>query len=80
MQQGYGRDGKAFRNFGTIISLYDWIFGTLHIPEGRPSRYGLPGANAHWLEELFYPLVRTRRTKPAAGSLPVAGATSTADV
>ncbi|HEY8385873.1 MAG TPA: sterol desaturase family protein [Porticoccaceae bacterium] len=54
---GYGRDGKHYRNYGTVLSLYDWMFGTLHIPEGRPFRYGLPGDNAHWLEELFYPLV-----------------------
>lgn len=58
---GYGRDGKNYRNFCTILSLYDWIFGTLHIPEGRPSHYGLPGKDAHWLEELFYPLVRIRK-------------------
>ncbi len=67
---GYGRDGASFQNFGTVISLYDWIFGTLHIPDGRPSRYGLPGDNAHWLEELFYPLVRIRNKKPAAEETP----------
>ena len=61
---GYGKDGAAYRNFGTIVSVYDWIFGTLHIPEGRPSRYGVPGTNAHWLEELMYPLVRLPK-KPA---------------
>jgi len=58
---GYGHDGKTYRNFGTIISFYDWIFGTLHIPQGRPSRYGLPGENAHWLEELFYPLISVKQ-------------------
>lgn len=55
---GYGRDGAAYRNFGIVIALWDWLFGTLHIPEGRPSRYGLPGHEAHWLEELFYPAVQ----------------------
>lgn len=54
---GYGRDGKSYRNYGTVLSLYDWMFGTLHIPDGRPSRYGLPGETAHWLEELLYPLI-----------------------
>jgi hypothetical protein len=34
------------------------MFGTLHIPTGRPWRYGLPGPQPHWAEELFYPLVR----------------------
>lgn len=62
---GFGKDGKAYRNFGTVISLYDWVFGTLHIPEGRPSRYGIPGENAHWLEELFYPLVRIKKKAPS---------------
>lgn len=55
---GFGRDGKNYRNFGTVISLYDWLFGTLHIPDGRPANYGLPVRDAHWLEQLFYPLVR----------------------
>ncbi len=55
---GYGRDGKNYRNFGTVISLWDWLFGTLHIPAGRPANYGLPVRDAHWLEQLFYPLVR----------------------
>lgn len=54
---GYGKDGKHYRNFGIVLSIWDWVFGTLHIPEGRPSRYGLPGPNPHWTEELFYPLV-----------------------
>lgn len=55
---GYGHDGKNYRNFCTILSLFDWLFGTLHIPDGRPAQYGLPGKQVHWLEELFYPLVR----------------------
>jgi hypothetical protein len=55
---GFGRDGKNYRNFGTVVSLYDWMFGTLHIPQGRPANYGLPVRDAHWLEQLFYPLVR----------------------
>lgn len=60
---GYGKDGKTYRNFGVVLSLYDWVFGTLHIPEGRPDHYGLPGKDAHWLEELFYPLVNFERKK-----------------
>lgn len=61
---GYGRDGAGYRNFGTVLSLWDWAFGTLHIPNGRPWRYGNPGATAHWLEELFYPLVRIKPAEP----------------
>ena len=55
---GFGRDGAPYRNYGVMIAFYDRLFGTLHIPEGRPARYGLPGPNAHWAEEVFYPLVR----------------------
>jgi sterol desaturase/sphingolipid hydroxylase (fatty acid hydroxylase superfamily) len=57
---GFGRDGASYKNFGVMLSLFDWMFGTLHIPEGRPSRYGLPGHEIDWAEELFYPLVRRR--------------------
>jgi len=62
---GFGRDGKNYRNFGTVVSLYDWMFGTLHIPEGRPAHYGLPLRDPHWLEQLCYPLVR--KPVPARG-------------
>lgn len=55
---GYGKDGASYRNFGVMLSVWDWLFGTLHIPSGRPFRYGVPGHQAHWAEELFYPLVR----------------------
>lgn len=61
---GFGKDGASYRNFGVMLSVWDWVFGTLHIPDGRPYRYGLPGHDAHWLEELAYPLVRINR-KPA---------------
>jgi len=61
---GYGRDGKSYRNFGVVLSVYDWLFGTLHIPQGRPAHYGVPGHKAHWLEELLYPLVRINTTSP----------------
>lgn len=57
---GYGKDGAIYRNFAVTLSLMDWVFGTLHIPSGRPSRYGLPGSNAHWAEEVLYPLVQLK--------------------
>ena len=62
---GFGKDGAAYRNYGVMLSVWDWLFGTLHIPEGRPYRYGIPGHDAHWLEELAYPLVRIGKTAAA---------------
>jgi len=58
---GYGRDGASYRNYAVMFSFFDTLFGTLHIPNGRPAKYGLPGPNAPWTEEIFYPLVRARR-------------------
>lgn len=54
---GFGKDGKAYRNFCTMLSIYDRMFGTLHIPEGRPRFYGLPGGEHHWFRQMLYPLV-----------------------
>lgn len=74
---GYGgRNGASYRNFCTILSLYDWLFGTLRIPDGRPARYGLPGHDVHWLEELLYPLVRMKKKERAAQAQPAAPAHS----
>lgn len=52
---GYGKDGGNFRNYGIFLSIYDWLFGTLHIPEGRPFRYGIPGNVPHWADDAFAP-------------------------
>ncbi len=57
---GYGRDGASYRNYAVTFAFLDWAFGTLHIPNGRPAKYGLPGPEPHWSEEVFYPLVRVR--------------------
>lgn len=57
---GYGHDGANYRNYAVTLSALDWIFGTLHIPQGRPWKYGLPGPNPHWLEEILFPLVPGR--------------------
>lgn len=54
---GYGRDGKAYRNFNTMLTVFDRLFGTLHVPEGRPWRYGVPGGEHHWLRQMLFPLV-----------------------
>ena len=60
---GYGRDGKAYRNFCTMLSFYDRLFGTLHVPEGRPWRYGLPGGEHIWWRQLLFPLVPLGESK-----------------
>lgn len=64
---GYGRDGTNFRNYAIMLSLYDWMFGTLHIPSGRPWKYGVPGPNPHWTEEVFYPFALSRVARPMPG-------------
>ncbi len=63
---GYGRDGKAYRNFCTMITLYDRLFKTLHIPQGRPAKYGIMGREKHWLEEIIFPLYRSKPTAAPA--------------
>lgn len=65
---GYGKDGAPYRNYAVTFAFLDWMFGSLHIPEGRPAKYGLPGPEPHWAEEVFYPLVRTgSRVQSAIG-------------
>ncbi len=58
---GWGKDGGVHRNFAVMLSLYDRLFGTLHIPQGRPAHYGLPGPVEPWGESVLYPLVRPKR-------------------
>ncbi|TCM14709.1 fatty acid hydroxylase family protein [Novosphingobium sp. PhB165] len=53
---GYGKDGGNYRNFGIFLSIFDWMFGTLHIPNGRPFRYGIPGSTPHWADDAFSPI------------------------
>jgi sterol desaturase/sphingolipid hydroxylase (fatty acid hydroxylase superfamily) len=57
VHHGYGRDGKAYRNFCTMLSVFDRAFGTLHIPAGRPRRYGLPGGEHPWVRQMLFPLL-----------------------
>jgi len=66
---GYGKDGGPFRNYAVTFAFLDWIFGTLHIPQGRPWRYGVPGKDPHWSEEVFYPVVRRGEAGPSGASV-----------
>lgn len=63
VHHGYGRDGANYRNFCTFFSFYDRLFGTLHVPEGRPWRYGMPGGDPHWVRQLLFPLVPLAKSK-----------------
>lgn len=64
---GYGKDGGNFRNYGVFLAIYDWMFGTLFIPEGRPYRYGLPGTDPHWADDAMSPLNLSGLLKKAQG-------------
>lgn len=63
---GYGKDGGNFRNYAVTLALFDWMFGTLFIPQGRPWKYGIPGPNAYWAEEVFFPLYRAKTRQDEA--------------
>ncbi len=62
---GYGRDGKMYCNYAVMLATYDWLFGSLYLPSGAPSRYGVPGETPHWAEEVFFPIVRIERPSTA---------------
>ncbi|MET1079662.1 MAG: sterol desaturase family protein [Pseudomonas sp.] len=54
-------------NFGNLLFFWDILFGTAKITRRRPQAYGIEHlAAASWREELFWPLVRTRRVARAA--------------
>ena len=49
------------RNFAVHLPLFDWLFGTLHLPGERwPARYGIDGdpVPEGWLAQLLWPLRR----------------------
>ena len=60
---GYGKNGRAYNNFSTMISMWDRMFGTLFIPEGRPMFYGLPGGEHEWYRQILYPFIPLGETQ-----------------
>ena len=66
---GYGKDGKTYRNYAVMITVWDRLFGTLHVPAGRPANYGVPGKDKHWSEEIFFPVIRRRQTSTVVPSV-----------
>lgn len=57
---GYGKDGKMYKNFAVTLAIFDTLFGSLYLPEGRPAKYGVPGSQPYWAEEAFYPAYQRR--------------------
>ncbi len=56
-------------NFGNLLFLWDVVFGTAKITRRRPPAYGIEHLSPiSWKEELFWPLVRSRRTAPSVNS------------
>jgi sterol desaturase/sphingolipid hydroxylase (fatty acid hydroxylase superfamily) len=58
----HGEEKEAIDvNFAIHFPLYDWLFGTYHMPEGRwPNGYGVGGhpvPGGYW-RQLMYPFVR----------------------
>jgi sterol desaturase/sphingolipid hydroxylase (fatty acid hydroxylase superfamily) len=54
-------------NFGNMLFFWDVLFGTAKITRRRPPLYGIEHLSPiSWKEELFWPLVRSRRTAPKA--------------
>lgn len=52
-------------NFGNLLFLWDVLFGTAKITRRRPPAYGIEHLSPiSWQEELFWPVVRARRTAP----------------
>ncbi|KKA09647.1 fatty acid hydroxylase [Pseudomonas ogarae] len=58
-------------NFGNLLFLWDVLFGTAKITRRRPPAYGIEHLSPiSWQEELFWPVVRSRRTAPKANARP----------
>lgn len=59
------REGGVAKNFGIVLSLWDWLFRTAYWPLDRPpARIGYPGDDEemprHVLGQELFPLVRRR--------------------
>jgi sterol desaturase/sphingolipid hydroxylase (fatty acid hydroxylase superfamily) len=57
-------EGGVAKNFGIVLSLWDWSFGTVFWPRDRnPGGLGYPGMQempAHFPGQVFWPLTRRR--------------------
>jgi len=67
----HAADGVNQRtNFGNNLSIFDWMFGTASLPEGRPPAFGTGDAaypQGNWLRQITYafrPFGRTENPAP----------------
>lgn len=65
VHHGVGRYGDTMKNYGSALSIFDLLHGTLMIPHARQEGFGLPrGAVAEpWTEQLFWPFVRPAKKR-----------------
>ncbi|MDZ4803213.1 MAG: sterol desaturase family protein [Bryobacteraceae bacterium] len=59
--------GPADRNFGIMLSVWDWLFGTAYCPQGDPARLGFTGVE--WypknpISQAVAPFLPQRGEKP----------------
>jgi sterol desaturase/sphingolipid hydroxylase (fatty acid hydroxylase superfamily) len=51
-------------NYGNMLFLWDIIFGTAKITQQYPASFGVEGMRrSDWREQLFWPLIKTPKTK-----------------
>lgn len=68
----YEGDEKTTKNFGIILSVWDWIFGTAHLPDHPPARLGYAGVEAmprDFLSHAAWPLSASPRGRTAMSSV-----------
>ena len=47
------------KNFGSALAIWDWMFGTLYVPERREDlSFGLPDEKERWFDSVFGLIVR----------------------
>jgi sterol desaturase/sphingolipid hydroxylase (fatty acid hydroxylase superfamily) len=64
----YDGDEKTTVNFGVILSVWDWIFRTAHMPPEPPSKLGFPGVEnfpKDFLAQEAWPVQRALPEGPA---------------
>lgn len=58
---GKGRN----RNFATKFAIWDWLFNTAYLPEGKPEDYGLKTYfPSHYLQQTIYAFRSFKKKKP----------------